>query len=47
MALAVLAWRARQRRYGPARHLPVRLWSMYWHFVGAVWLALYAAVYVL
>ncbi len=46
-ALAVLAARARLGRYGPSRHLAVRLWSMYWHFVGAVWLAIYGAVYVL
>ncbi len=47
LALAVLAWRTRLGRYGPRHHLPVRLWSMYWHFVGAVWLTIYAAVYVL
>ncbi len=45
VALVVLAWRTRLGRYGPTRHLPVRLWSMYWHFVGAVWLVIYVAVY--
>jgi heme/copper-type cytochrome/quinol oxidase subunit 3 len=27
--------------------LPVRLWAMYWHFVGAVWGAMFVAVYLL
>jgi cytochrome c oxidase subunit 3 len=47
VALVVLAGRTRLGRYGPAHHLPVRLWSLYWHFVGVVWLAIYASVYVL
>ncbi len=47
VALAWLTRRAAGGAYGPARNLPVRLWGLYWHFVGAVWLALYAAVYVL
>jgi heme/copper-type cytochrome/quinol oxidase subunit 3 len=42
-ALGVLALRAR-RRPGPTRSA-MRLWGMYWHFVGAVWVALYLAVY--
>jgi cytochrome c oxidase subunit 3 len=46
VALVVLAALAR-RGYGPSRHLAVRLWSMYWHFVGIVWCAIYAAVYLL
>jgi len=45
-SLAWLAARAARRAYGPDHHLPVRLWSMYWHFVGAVWLVIYLAVYV-
>jgi heme/copper-type cytochrome/quinol oxidase subunit 3 len=39
VALGVLALRARQPRSA------VRLWGMYWHFVGVVWVALYVAVY--
>jgi len=42
-ALAVLAARAAR---GRASWIAVRLWGMYWHFVGVIWLALYAAVYV-
>lgn len=45
VALAGLALRARGA--GGAPRLSVRLWSMYWHFVGAVWLVLYGTVYVL
>jgi len=42
-ALATLAVRAAR---GRASWIAVRLWGMYWHFVGVVWLALYVAVYV-
>jgi len=44
-ALAVLAARA-LRAPGPSR-VAVRLWGMYWHFVGIVWGVLYATVYLL
>lgn len=46
VALAVLAIRTGQGYYNAARHLPVRLWAMYWHFVGAVWLLIFASVFV-
>jgi len=42
-ALGVLAIRARPPR-GTTRSA-VRLWGMFWHFVGAVWVALYVAAY--
>jgi cytochrome c oxidase subunit 3 len=29
----------------PARHLRLRLWTQYWHFVGVVWLILFPAVF--
>jgi heme/copper-type cytochrome/quinol oxidase subunit 3 len=45
VALASLALRARGVRGAP--HPSVRLWGMYWHFVGVVWLVLYGTVYVL
>jgi heme/copper-type cytochrome/quinol oxidase subunit 3 len=44
-ALGALAIRARPRR-GTTRS-SVRLWGMFWHFVGAVWVILYVAVYLL
>lgn len=41
-ALGVLAARA----FGAGvTRLQVRLWGLYWHFVGAVWLLLYVTVY--
>jgi len=43
LALAALAARVLAGP-GPGR-TRVRLWAMFWHFVGAVWCALYAAVY--
>ncbi|HYQ80938.1 MAG TPA: cytochrome c oxidase subunit 3 [Anaeromyxobacteraceae bacterium] len=43
-ALARLAFRARGGRKAPL--LSLRLWGMYWHFVGVVWLLMYLAVYV-
>jgi cytochrome c oxidase subunit 3 len=43
VALAVLAIRARPPR--ETTRSAVRLWGMFWHFVGVVWVALYLAVY--
>jgi heme/copper-type cytochrome/quinol oxidase subunit 3 len=45
-ALGWLALRAARGRLGPGRRTPLRLWTMYWHFVGAVWLLLFLTVYV-
>ena len=42
-SLSALAWRG---RYNAARHLPMRLWAMYWHFVGVVWGVMFAVLYV-
>jgi cytochrome c oxidase subunit 3 len=44
-ALATLAIRG--RRAGATRRSSVRLWGMFWHFVGVVWVVLYVAVYLL
>lgn len=46
-ALLALAIGTARGIYNPARHLAVRLWAMYWHFVGAVWLLIFATVFVL
>ena len=46
LAIGYLAVRAFTGYYSAARHLSVRLWTMYWHFVGVIWLALFASVYV-
>ncbi len=45
VALGALAIRAQPPR-GTTRSA-VRLWGMFWHFVGVVWVALYVAVYLL
>ena len=39
-----LAWSMARARRG--RRGSLRYWSMFWHFVGAWWLAIYAAVFV-
>jgi cytochrome c oxidase subunit 3 len=33
-------------RYTAARFLPLRLWTLYWHFVGVVWGIMFVTVYV-
>lgn len=45
LAMAVLTVRGARGHFEPARMLPVKLWSVYWHFVGAVWAFLYVSVY--
>jgi cytochrome c oxidase subunit III len=45
VALGWLTQRAARRSLGPWQQTPLRLWTMYWHFVGAVWLILFVAVY--
>lgn len=45
-----LVWTAAQTlrgRYTAAWHVPYRLWLVYWHFVGIVWLIMYLSVIVL
>lgn len=45
-----LAWvcaKAFGGAYSAARFLPVRLWTMYWHFVGIVWGLIFIAVFVI
>jgi heme/copper-type cytochrome/quinol oxidase subunit 3 len=46
VGLAALAWWAvRLRSRADAARTGVRLWGWYWHFVGVLWVALYATVY--
>ena len=42
--LSIQSWRG---MYTPARYLSIRLWAMYWHFVGGVWGFIFVTVYVL
>ena len=46
VALAALAGAAALRRRLVSA-LPLRLWTLYWHMVGAVWLVMFVAVYLL
>ena len=45
--LAFVVLRASRASYGPTRHLGLRLWCGYWHFVGVIWLLLYVTIFVL
>jgi cytochrome c oxidase subunit III len=45
-ALGWLCWGAFAGKYSAARFLPVRLWALYWHFVGVVWGIMFVTVYV-
>jgi cytochrome c oxidase subunit III len=50
VGIAALIWICRGvwvGKYTAARFLPVRLWTLYWHFVGAVWAVMFVIVYVL
>jgi cytochrome c oxidase subunit 3 len=45
-----LAWVVSQLWRGwlsPARHLSLRLWTMYWHFVGVIWGLLFVSVFLI
>ena len=45
-ALAVLLFQSLKGVYSAPRHLPVKLWTMYWHFVDAIWLLVFFTVFV-
>jgi len=42
-----VAVQALRGAYSAARYLPLRLWGMYWHFVGAVWALMFVTIFVL
>jgi cytochrome c oxidase subunit 3 len=44
-ALAVIGWRANGGAYSRAYNSPVRVVSLYWHFVDVVWIFLFALIY--
>jgi cytochrome c oxidase subunit 3 len=44
-ALAATGWRARQGRYSENYHGPITIAGLYWHFVDAVWILLFALIY--
>ena len=47
LGLAYCAIRANAGAFTPVRHVGLRLWRAYWHFVGGVWLLLFLTVFVL
>ena len=47
VALVGLAIRAQRGAYSTARHLSIRLWTLYWHFVGIVWGCVFVTVFLL
>jgi cytochrome c oxidase subunit 3 len=47
LALLYLIVQAARGKYNTPQHLPVRLWALYWHFVGIVWLLMFVFVFAL
>ena len=45
--LGWLVTRAAKASFGPTRHVGLRLWCGYWHFVGVIWVLLYLTLFVL
>ena len=45
VALFWMAFRASANAYSPRRYTAVRLWSLYWHFVGVVWAWMFVLVF--
>ena len=44
-AVSVVAWLAGRNEFSAAYHSPVRVVSLYWHFVDIVWIFLFALIY--
>jgi cytochrome c oxidase subunit III len=45
VALTWLCIRAVRGAYSPGQTTPVRLWALYWHFVGVAWLCMYVMIF--
>jgi cytochrome c oxidase subunit 3 len=45
VVLALIAALARRGRYGARYHAPVTVAALYWHFVDAIWIFLFALIY--
>jgi cytochrome c oxidase subunit 3 len=45
IALLIMAWRARRGDYSPRYHDSLTVTGLYWHFVDAVWIFLFALIY--
>ena len=46
-ALFWMAIRASANAYSPERYTSVRLWALYWHFVGVVWACMFVLIFLL
>jgi len=47
IGVGLLTRRAFAGVFSAAKYLPVRLWALYWHFVGAVWALMFVLVFLL
>jgi cytochrome c oxidase subunit 3 len=47
IGIGLLCARAFAGTFSAARYLPVRLWTLYWHFVGAVWALMFVLIFLL
>ncbi|MFL5267848.1 MAG: cytochrome c oxidase subunit 3 family protein [Stellaceae bacterium] len=45
VVVAFVAWRANRGEFSPAYHAPIRVVSLYWHFVDIVWIFLFVIIY--
>ena len=45
VGLVRMARGAMAGEYNAVWHLPVRLWAMYWHFVGVVWVVMFVSIF--
>ncbi len=46
LGLGRLVYRGRRGDFSPVRHLTVRMWAVYWHFVAIIWFLIYTLVIV-
>jgi heme/copper-type cytochrome/quinol oxidase subunit 3 len=42
-----VSWQAFSGAFSAAKFLPVRLWAMYWHFVGIIWGLMFVSIFVI
>jgi cytochrome c oxidase subunit 3 len=45
VALSIMAWRLERGDFSPRYHNPLTVTGLYWHFVDAVWVFLFALIY--
>ncbi len=47
VGIGLLCRKAWAKAFSAARYLPVRLWAMYWHFVGIVWALMFVSIFLI